>query len=948
MTDVAPSSCVEVLRHLHGKLDTHFRQVQQQRIELDSVSPVFALEHDLGDVDLELLISAVRSAVSQGMGAQHRVSWLPFIVYAAESGYAYVGDEYWPSFEHSTPGWRGDQRHWIKDWFLKFANEYGGAVPTGAFAANFTIIAWPITHAVLPTYLQRQLAQLLYEFRTGLSSALLSDPDELGVRLSVRARWYSDRFRIFCQNTALLGQVAAALLSGEDDESPYLVKSTLDRLLGGLSRERQSRQWMASARQAASRVRSGRPKRSMPFGESETKERLPSATDPRLFLRYFDGAWNAYAELPDMTPLSERLPRVYDELRTLRGKVNGGRRPVPTGGLVYGGQEIRFESWPDHLKPFVQLEGGTDTVNAMLADQCVITNGPWWLYRRQGEGLAVEVKGRFLRPGRKYILVGNDSQQPLSVPWSTPVPLQVSGASAYRLDVPEQFTDAEVALLVEQGMSTLSTVAIRPVGIVASAWDGDGAAEWLAGESAIIGIRAELTPTRCLVTVDGDPHFVAWPGRQLELILSLDGLDVGSHEIGAMLLGPDDQELTRGSLTATIRDPQIRPDNATVGEGIRMLASPARPTLAELWDERATITIGGPPETGAELIVRLRGNDGAELAVIRRKIKLSIGEEEWISCAKAIRADRLFKGSYDEAESCDLTVHRDGIGMASLTCERGFQPIRWRFAKKHDGSVAATLHDRTDVGKTRIDFFTVEAPLTAISYEPGETVALPPRGGLLCATSEDAEAIVLAPTNPNAVLALGKVRPYVPSGDKSVVGIMKLVEAHRLWVTAELPADPFAVHERYLALEAIARADATLICGSHWASLERKLERADEPADYLQEMQDGIGVSQAQKELASGIGRNLYRWLRPEALLPGFAEVIASTLADSGVKSQPSAARFLLTLAGRPGYVTEWSMSDRGYLLQRVLNSPVLLRAARFAVLGTRALNDLETAERSF
>jgi len=119
-------------------------------------------------------------------------------------------------------------------------------------------------------------------------------------------------------------------------------------------------------------------------------------------------------------------------------------------------------------------------------------------------------------------------------------------------------------------------------------------------------------------------------------------------------------------------------------------------------------------------------------------------------------------------------------------------------------------------------------------------------------------------------------------------------------------------------------------------------------ADYLQDMQDAVGISNAQKSLAGQIGQNLYRWLTPETLIPGFAQVIAPALDEIDAKNQPSAARFLLALAGRPGYIADWDPRDRNCLLERVIASPVLLRAARFAVLGTRALNDIETAERGF
>lgn len=949
MTVELSSEPVEVLRYVHAKLDSHFRILSEARKQLEPASPVFALEHDLGATDYDLLLSGVRNAVSQGFSARHRLSWLPFVVYAAESGYDYVGDEYWPSFEESTPGWHSDQRRWIKDRFLKFADEYGGAVPTGAFAKNFTIIAWPIAHAVLPTYLQRQLAQLLYEFRTGLSSSLLDDPVELGIRLAVRSQGYTERFRIFCQNTALLGQVAAALLSGEDESSPYLVSSTLKRLVDGLSRERQSRLWLASAQQAASRVRASGFKKatdSKREGYQTKRERLPAPTDPRFFLRYLDGVWNAYAELPDLIPLSERLPEAYDELRTMRARVTGARRPVPTGALIFGGQEVRFDMWPDPSKPFVQLEHGTDPVNSLIEDQCVMTRGPWWLYRCEGAGLAIEVKRQIVRAGHRYILVGLETQAAPNVSWCRQVPIRASGVSAYEIDMPNRLTDADTALLVTHGISTLSGLAVRPVGIVASAWDGEGAVEWLPGEPAIVGIRADSLPSHCLLMVDNDSHFVQWPGGESELIISLEGLDVGTHDVTATFHRNFGQELAKGSLAITIRDPQVRPEGATRGEGMRLLASPARPTLAELWDERATVVVDGPPGAAADLTVSLLGGEGSELVKIRRTVRLPLTEKAWTACTKSIRNDKLFKDSYDEAESCVLTVSRWGVGAVSLSCERGFQPFRWRFGKERDGSVVATLHDRTDGGRATVEFFAVDAPLDAISNTFGVDVVLPPRGGLLRATSDESEVLVIAPTNPNAVFALGKLQPYVPCYGKSPNDIRRFIHAHRRWATAQLPADPFAVYQQHVALEAIARANVMSICGAHWAQVERSVERADELVDHLDEMQSAVGVSAAHRFLAAEIGRNLYLWLTPQTLEAGFAEVMKSTFRRNGIKT-PSAARFVLTLAGRPGDVTEWNACDLDYLLEWVVASPVLLRAARFAVLGTRSINT-ETAGRGF
>lgn len=952
MSRVASSSTVDLLQHFHEVLSAHFGDLRDARAQLEPTSPVFALEHDLTDQDLELLKSAVRDAIKSHFLTRYHKTWLPFVVYAAEMGYRYEGDEYWVTFSSLTPRWTSQERSTVRDWFLRFHNEFGGARPTGAWANQFTIIAWPITHAVLPVDLQRQLAKLLYEFRTGLTSTLLSDPDELGVRLAARAGWYSARFRVFCQNTQLVGQVAAALLSGDDGESPYLVKSTLDRLIAGLSHERQGRHWLNSAQHAANRVRASGFSKPAPSGNRSPSntERLPRATDPRLFLRRLDGCWYAYAELPDMTPLSERLPHVYDELRTSRARVNGGRRPVPTGGLVYGGQEVRFDTWPDPGKPFVQLERGTDSVNALIADQAVISGGPWWVFRQQTSGAAVEVKGRFLRPGVRYVLVGSGDREPPGVPWCTRTTLAVRGATAWRLDVPDPLPDVDAQALLAHGLSSLATVAIRPVGLVASAWDGEGAVETLAGEPAIVGIRAEVAPQRCLVTIDGDPHLVPWSAGESELILSLESLEVGSHFVAATLIGEENKELTRGDLAITIRDPQVRPENATVGEGIRMLTSPARPTLTELWDERATVTVHGPPDMIAETVVALLDESRVELGSVRRKVTLPIDEDEWTGLARGIRSEHAFKTHYDDAQWCVVTVQRDGIGMASLSCERDFQPLRWRFRKEHDGSYVARLHDQTDGEKTKVEFFDVEQPLAATHCEQGADIPLPPRGGLLRATAEGVTTVVLAPTQPNQVFALGSVTPHVPYGDRSNEGITRLADAHWLWMSADLPADPFAVSQQQVALDAITRATSMLVCGTHWASIERQLATADAEwvLDHLDDMEHGIGVSPAHVALAKRVSMNLYGWSVPEKLLPGFAEVIAPTLRESGIED-PSAPRFLLTMAGRLGYITQqWSAPAHNFLLDRIKLSPVLLRAARYAVIGSRAYAEPDEAQRGF
>jgi hypothetical protein len=71
MVDVKSSDPLDVLRHFHTTLDTHFRELHESRSKLEPASPVFALEHDLGEVDLVLLFRAIRAVIARGLLACH-------------------------------------------------------------------------------------------------------------------------------------------------------------------------------------------------------------------------------------------------------------------------------------------------------------------------------------------------------------------------------------------------------------------------------------------------------------------------------------------------------------------------------------------------------------------------------------------------------------------------------------------------------------------------------------------------------------------------------------------------------------------------------------------------------------------------------------------------------------------------------------------------------------
>lgn len=213
--------------------------------------PLFALEHNLQPPEVEALRAAIREHIAHHSPRRdHALTW---IVYAAELGYRYSGDEYWQTFEQETPGWtvHGD-RHFIRDRYCAFHQQYGGAKPVGAWAEHFSIICWPITHAILPCDLQRQLALILYEIRHAFSAELLESPVMLGEFIEARSWNASSRFQNLAQETALVGQIAAALLlEGRFGTDSLVYPATLERISKDLDRERRAREWLRGARRSA-------------------------------------------------------------------------------------------------------------------------------------------------------------------------------------------------------------------------------------------------------------------------------------------------------------------------------------------------------------------------------------------------------------------------------------------------------------------------------------------------------------------------------------------------------------------------------------------------------------------------------------------------------------------------------------------------------------------------
>jgi hypothetical protein len=933
----------EGLIFLHDRLESHFSGLRSRRdSEVGPHIPIFALEHNLSEAELDLTASTVRGAILR----RHLPSktWLPFVVYATELGYEFSGDEYWQTFSARTPGWaKIEDREYIRSTFYKFNKQFGGAQPSGAWAEHRSIICWPITHAVLPMDLQWQLVQLLFEYRTALTSDLLSDPSSLGRRLGARCGHLSSRFRSFAQNTELLGQVSAALLVNDDEESPFLLQSTLSRIVETLSVQRQARLWLRDAKTSANRVRThgfrSPDQRTRTSGAAPDRERLPSPTDPKLVVKLSESGWRAYLYLPDLSVLAERLPALHEQLGRFRVRVAGNSgSPLARRRLLVPGQQVPLDEWPDRRKALLQLEGeGTAEANSLLADQCILSPGPVWLFRIREAGLAEEVRGKFIRPGHSYVLLASQDGLNQQLPhWIRLSTSATTGVTAYDIRVPAEISNSDVEILRELGLGAIEDIAIRPAGVVPGEWDGEGAAEWLAGEDVVLAVQSNRMLTTCALSVDGDATFLDWPSDSSEIFIGLSGLDLGPHDVRlALFPEQSDSAVAEGSLLVSVRAAQSHPSTGTAREGLMLVSDPVRPSLSELWDGRAVVELNGPAGVEVAVIASLERSRGAVLGQLRFKTFLPVVATDWLKLAsREIRGSPALYNCYNEADALVLTVAHPDLGSVVLRAEREFTPFRWIVATDRDGPFARLINNTEGIPlEVRRYDFASPAEAVPVDQLPGEPIRWS-SGGLLRASIPDVEASVVLPPHIQHLTDL-RVSSFVADKPRTPDQVLELIRLATLWTAASLSGDPFAQRDRRTALRAITSRIVSMICGTRWAQLEDRGSQSDEFA-YV-ELQDGVGSDTYQQDLAQAISRRLLGWksLDPAKRAEDFTAVLSAFNHRTKVaRTEIHFAEFLLRLASEPASVTEWPENAIRTALDRVFESPVLLRAARFVVLA--------------
>ena len=955
----------------HQRLRAQFMELRIHRsAAVGADKAIFALEHGLTAEEVTKLQSEIRKNIVQGPpGNEHS---LPWIVYASEAGYQYSGDEYWQTFEQKTPGWSvNGSREWLRERFQWFAKQFGGARPSGAWAENFSIICWPITHAVLPRDLQQDLAETLYYMRELFSEEILTSPDVLGERIAGRSWNAGSRFRNLAREPVLVGTIAAALLLQTDESPPGLIQpATLKRIRDDLERVQAARDWLRWAQRAARQsvqfrgLSTAREPQKAERPQQPPERALPEriATEPRLILQpTADGRWDVVLELQELSPLVARFPRLREALSKSRFVVTGSSGRLRRGdAMLYGTLPVKLHKWPGPSEVLLRFDQRMPPeLDARLRTECRLRPGPKWLCRVASDNLAYELRGQGVRPNQRYILL---SSEPIKFAatgiTAKNVALNCADLHAIELSTPKALSENYADGLSSLGLSQAKAVRVWPAGLAAAAWDGEGRGEWLATETPSIGILVDHAVPRLSLSLDGvasEQLELSQPKPGAPLFVELPRLRAGVYKVRVSIPTDGASSGPAGELALVIREPRAWIPSVN-GQGVLSVRTePTTPTLEQLWEGRATLDIGGPIDRVVDVRLSLLQKDASKLLIQKRlsSLKLPVDANGWgLAFEKFFRGASDVQKAYDQAHSCVIDVNAEELGTFTLKCDREFLPLRWTVRNTSHGYV---IRLNNDSGTKAIEvqsysFQRPDRPVSelATSFETSKEVN---QGGLFLARCQGASAAVIIPPRVKTLVDV-KANPTLKLRPRKTQALEEILSIAEIWSQARVTGDLFAASRQRDVLCALTTAIFALVSGDKWEKADRIAASDRSNLDNLRALisHDQVGIGRALKEEAPRLSnasvedrvarlgvlaRTYLRMKVPGRLIPRGPGVALFRNSGNDSPDDPAwLAQFALRMASAPHEVRDWAGEHLTQGLANVLATPVLAKSARYLVLA--------------
>lgn len=809
------------------QLDERFSKLAAMRKPVDY--PVYALEHGLEADHVEEIAKAASLELHQsGLRKAH---WLVWAALAAEAGYRYAGEEYWPALERARGEWRvNDFRDRLRVWFRNFHTTYGGPVPKGRWAAHFNIIAWPINNAILPRYLQDHFARHLYGLRYELAHHAEAGPHDIGILLRDRYDGSSSRFAYFLQQTELTATLVLALRDEEGNGAlPRISPHILTRIVGDLEAKRLARDYLREAR-AVIRTRKFALSTTLRKGTSSNSgtDGGPTAIlGPRLAAKLLPDRGLALALIiPDFAAALARAGMDAHALRGARVRLPGdAERWTPASNLLtLAGKPREIAAFPPASAFVITLHGAMQPLRTIFGPLSQLEERPCWVLRRFGDGLYRQVVQGHVRPGQSYLVLARSALPPADAARAglNPLPVTMPDMVAYRLKVPEQLFDDQAAALARLAIGTKAAIWVEPAGLNPRPTGADTIARWLSTEPVILRIRADHEISGFVARLDGaEPERIT--NATGEALLALGDLAVGRHhlELAAIPRGAASSQVATATFAFEIAAPQPWPEAVRAKAGFRLVMSPANAPLEDVLAGRAGLSVIGP--AGRQVQWSLDTFDaGGNLATTSHGGATGTRAAPAEAAQVIARLRSTNSEAIDRAHRVDISAAIDELGIQSLRFPHTVEPLRWTFEPKEQ--IARLIDETAHEEPIEVVGLPLAAPLERITLAAqalieGQVIANP--GMLLTARyrGRSHTAFISVPESATmhsfAELDLAQ-RFDLPASDDDA--LLLLVRTLALWTRARALGH-LAIVRKGMTVGNLRKAIAELACGPDFAPL---------------------------------------------------------------------------------------------------------------------------------
>lgn len=876
--------------------------------------------------------------------------WLLWVIYATELGYDYDGEEYWPSFEQRTPRWRlqTDRRGMLRQWFLRFRKSFRGAVPTGPWATQFSIISWPITHAILPKDLQVQLAKLIYDERYLIAEFIEAPPEEVGKLVAASAYDASARLRNFLEQPELAGRLVLGLLGVVGQTaSCWLQAETIRRILVDLERHSRGKAWLLEAKSTVQLAKTRLASTRLPseprtavgsVATNEEKVALKSVTPQFLLLREDGDKWTAVIEIPSFRAIAGVNPRFATILRSSRAKVQGATAGWSAPGwLLYGPHRKKLVQWPPYNESLLKLESADTALEYLLYSECRLAPAQCWLFRVRSDGIATETLSRTLHSDTEYILLyrASDNTEP---PFPS-VHVSCDGITALSVTITSQTSAAAFHFLSKVGVRVERHLRIWPVGTPPRRWSVDGTAVWLRGETPVIALCHDADCQSLTMALAGQPSVTVGPvAAEQPIFFGLQDLPIGSHTFNvtarysAQHSGGGQQVLTsNAALSILIRAPQEWVPGDISHRGFIVSCNQVEPTLDALMAGQLSISIAGPRGRDVNCSLELMDSSGTVMSTE------PIGTVSLP--AKRADFDARLRGHleciedpihYSTASQSRLVFDGSDLGIFRLALKHSALPLRW-CVKKGKTLELRLVNDGDDEPVTKVAFYPFERVNFPINIEFSQTESgLRPEGngGLYVASCGELKACIVASVWKKAGLEGLAIHPSFDTDLTEPDALVRLLKNLANWHEA-MAFGPLANQRRNIVVSDLRCHLFKGLCGQRWASLERQIR----DRGLTTELRNSLEEEVVHKKVSFGI-----------ALSNCWSEIMSDSFLETNMLFHKYAERFkicadpeitatALRLAAQPANVVRSYGPDLIDRLIAVRAMPEMVRASRLLVI---------------